>query len=67
MVDYLGTGVLPESGKIVHQQTAKNIQAAGCSVELRKNSDGEIFETDNKNFIYHCKFKDKDCESRANQ
>ena len=60
MVDYLGTGVLPvEVEKNNHQQTAKNIQAAGCSVELRKNSDGEIFETDNKNFIYHCKFRDK--------
>ncbi len=60
MVDYLGTGVLPvEVEKNNHQQTAKNIQAAGCSVELRKNSDGEIFETDNKNFIYHCKVRDK--------
>ena len=57
MVDYLGTGVLPvEVEKNNHQQTAKDIQAAGCSVELRKNSDGETFETDNKNFIYHCKF-----------
>ena len=60
MVDCLGTGVLPvEVEKNNHQQTAKNIETAGCSAELRKNRDGEIFETDNKNFIYHCKFRDK--------
>ena len=60
MVDCLGTGVLPvEVKKNNHQQTAKNIESCGCTTELSKNKNGEIFETDNKNFIYHCKFKDK--------
>ena len=60
MVDCLGTGVLPvEVEKNNHQQTAKNIESCGCTTELRKDINGKIFETDNKNFIYHCKFSDK--------
>ena len=60
MVDYLGTGVLPvEVEKNNHQQTAKNIEFCGCTTDLRKDINGKIFETDNKNYIYHCKFIDK--------
>lgn len=60
MVDCLGTGVLPvEVEKNNHQQIAKNIESCGCTAELRKDINGKIFETDNKNFIYHCKFSDK--------
>ncbi|MFL2941372.1 MAG: ribose 5-phosphate isomerase A [Candidatus Poseidoniales archaeon] len=60
MVDCLGTGVLPvEVKKDNHQQTASNIELCGCSAELRINERGEIFETDNENYIYLCNFKNK--------
>ena len=58
LVPYLGRGVLPiELKKEGHQETSTRIESCGCTAEIRIEENGEIFETDNKNFIYHCKFK----------
>ena len=57
MVKKLGKGILPiEVDKEKYLEIVPKIEAYGCSTKLRKENNGDIFKTDNGNFIYHCKF-----------
>ena len=54
MVKKLGRGILPiEVDKEKYLEIVPKVEAYGCSTELRKESNGDIFKTDNENFIYH--------------
>ena len=56
-VEKLGRGYLPiEVSPEDHVKAASEIEKLGCKAELRIEDNGEIFETDNNNYIYHCKF-----------
>ena len=57
MVDKLGREELPvEVHSEDHEATATEIENIGCEAKLRLDDNGEIFVTDNKNYIYHCLF-----------
>ncbi len=57
MVGKLGRGELPvEVRSEDHESTATEIENIGCETKLRLEDNGEIFVTDNKNYIYHCLF-----------
>jgi ribose 5-phosphate isomerase A len=57
MVEKLGRGELPvEVHSEDHESTATEIENIGCEAKLRLEDNGEIFVTDNKNYIYHCLF-----------
>ena len=57
MVGKLGRGELPiEVRSEDHEATATEIENIGCEAKLRLDDNGEIFVTDNKNYIYHCLF-----------
>jgi len=57
MVGKLGRGELPvEVRSEYHESTATEIENIGCEAKLRLEDNGEIFVTDNKNYIYHCLF-----------
>ncbi len=57
MVEKLGRGELPvEVRSEDHESTATKIENIGCEAKLRLENNGEIFVTDNKNYIYHCLF-----------
>jgi len=57
MVGKLGRGELPvEVRSEDHESTATEIENIGCEAKLRLEDNGEIFVTDNKNYIYHCLF-----------
>jgi len=59
IVEKLGVGFLPIEVSIEnHEQTKKEISELGCLAELRVEEDTMPFVTDNKNYIYHCKFKE---------
>ena len=59
IVEKLGVGFLPVEVSIEnHEQTKKEISELGCFAELRVEEDSMPFVTDNKNYIYHCKFKE---------
>jgi len=58
IVEKLGVGFLPVEVSIEkHEQTKKDISELGCSAELRVEDNTLPFVTDNKNYIYHCKFE----------
>ncbi len=58
IVEKLGVGFLPVEVSIEkHEQTKKDISELGCSAELRVEDNILPFVTDNKNYIYHCKFE----------
>ena len=57
IVEKLGRGYLPiEVQSEDHGKVASEIEKLGCKAELRIEDNGEIFVTDNNNYIYHCKF-----------
>ena len=57
MVGKLGRGELPvEVRSEDYESTATEIENIGCEAKLRLEDNGEIFVTDNKNYIYHCLF-----------
>ena len=57
IVGKLGRGELPvEVRSEDHESTATEIENIGCEAKLRLEDNGEIFVTDNKNYIYHCLF-----------
>jgi ribose 5-phosphate isomerase A len=57
MVEKLGRGELPvEVRSEDHESTATEIENIGCEAKLRLEDNGEIFITDNENYIYHCLF-----------
>ena len=57
MVGKLGRGELPvEVRSEDYESTATEIENIGCETKLRLEDNGEIFVTDNKNYIYHCLF-----------
>jgi len=57
IVGKLGVGFLPVEVSVQkHKQAKKKITKLGCTVELRIEPDSLPFITDNKNYIYHCKF-----------
>ena len=59
IVEKLGVGFLPIEVSIEnHKQTKKEISELGCLAELRVEEDTMPFVTDNKNYIYHCKFEE---------
>ena len=58
IVERLGVGFLPVEVSIEnHDQTKNEITELGCTAELRIENDSLPFETDNQNYIYHCKFE----------
>jgi len=57
IVGKLGVGFLPVEVSVQKHKLAKEeITKLGCTVELRIEPDSLPFVTDNKNYIYHCKF-----------
>ena len=57
IVGKLGRGELPvEVSSESHELTAVEIENTGCKAKLRVETNGEVFVTDNKNYIYHCLF-----------
>ena len=57
IVGKLGVGFLPVEVSVQKHELAKEeITKLGCTVELRIEPDSLPFITDNKNYIYHCKF-----------
>lgn len=68
LVEQLGAFPLPvEILPFGMKSTQKQLQSLGCEVQLRKKN-GQIFTTDNQNYICDCKFKHiKDAESLARQ
>ena len=57
IVGKLGVGFLPVEVSIPkHERAKEEITKLGCTVELRIKPDSLPFVTDNKNYIYHCKF-----------
>ena len=58
IVEKLGVGFLPVEVSIKeHEQTQNEIEKLGCDANLRIEPDLLPFVTDNKNYIYHCKFE----------
>jgi ribose 5-phosphate isomerase A len=57
-VQTLGThSPLPvEVATFGHEAQAEFLRSLGCQPQLRRQSDGEPFVTDNSNYIYDCKF-----------
>jgi len=57
IVQKLGRGELPvEVSANNHENIASEIEKLGCEANLRIEDNGNIFVTDNENYIYHCKF-----------
>ncbi|MCH2420371.1 MAG: ribose 5-phosphate isomerase A [Candidatus Poseidoniia archaeon] len=57
IVERLGVGPLPvEVGTENHGLVAREIEKQGCQAKLRIEESGDVFVTDNKNYIYHCHF-----------
>ena len=57
IVERLGVGPLPvEVGTENHDLVAREIEKQGCQAKLRTEESGDVFVTDNKNYIYHCHF-----------
>ena len=57
IVERLGVGPLPvEVGTENHNLVAREIEKQGCQAKLRTEESGDVFVTDNKNYIYHCHF-----------
>jgi len=57
IVERLGVGPLPvEVGTENHDSIAREIEKQGCQAKLRTEESGDVFVTDNKNYIYHCHF-----------
>ena len=57
IVERLGVGPLPvEVGTENHDLVAREIEKQGCLAKLRTEESGDVFVTDNKNYIYHCHF-----------
>jgi ribose 5-phosphate isomerase A len=57
IVEKLGRGELPvEVSSEDYESTATEIESIGCEAKIRLEKNGEIFVTDNKNYIYHCLF-----------
>jgi ribose 5-phosphate isomerase A len=58
LVDRLGTrGPLPvEVTQFAWEAHARWLESLGCRAELRRESDGDPFITDNGNYIIHCTF-----------
>ena len=57
IVEKLGRGKLPvEVNSEDYESTATEIESVGCEAKLRLDDNGEIFVTDNENYIYHCLF-----------
>ena len=57
IVEKLGVGYLPVEVSIEnHKETKVEISKLGCAVELRIEDNSLPFITDNKNYIYYCKF-----------
>jgi ribose 5-phosphate isomerase A len=57
IVERLGVGPLPvEVGTENHDLIAREIEKQGCQAKLRTEESGDVFVTDNKNYIYHCHF-----------
>ena len=57
IVERLGVGPLPvEVGTENHDLVAREIEKQGCQAKLRIEESGDVFVTDNKNYIYHCHF-----------
>ena len=58
IVEKLGRGFLPiEVNTENHKKVASEIEKLGCKAELRVETNGEPFLTDNQNYIYHCLFE----------
>ena len=56
IVKKLGRGELPvEVSANNHENIASEIEKLGCEANLRIENNGNIFVTDNENYIYHCK------------
>ena len=59
LVPKLGRGELPvEVSSNDYEAIGSKIEELGCEARLRIEENGEIFITDNQNYIYHCKFPD---------
>ena len=59
LVQKLGRGDLPVEVRSKDYETiGSKIEELGCEARLRIEENDEIFITDNKNYIYHCKFPD---------
>ncbi len=59
LVQKLGRGELPvEVSSNDYEAIGSKIEELGCEARLRVEENGEIFVTDNQNYIYHCKFPD---------
>lgn len=60
LVEKLGTrGPLPvEVTQFAWEAHARWLESLGCRVELRRETDGNPFITDNGNYIIHCTFRD---------
>ena len=57
VVERLGVGPLPvEVETKNHDLVAKKIEKQGCRAKLRTEENGNVFVTDNENYIYHCYF-----------
>ena len=57
IVEKLGVGFLPVEVAVEEHETTKDkISKLGCIAELRIEKNNLPFVTDNKNYIYHCKF-----------
>ena len=57
IVQTLGRGELPvEVSANNHGNIASEIEKLGCETNLRIEDNGNVFVTDNENYIYHCKF-----------
>ena len=69
-VKKLGVGPLPiEVRTENHVSVATKIEKQGCEAKLCKTKNGDVFVTDNKNYIYHCYFSEgikdpKDMDAR---
>lgn len=56
-VEQLGNFALPvEVVRFAWKPIASRVQQLGCAVQLRRQSDGAPFETDEGNFILDCRF-----------
>jgi len=57
IVERLGIGPLPVEVRTEnHDLVAREIEKQGCQAKLRTEESGDVFVTDNKNYIYHCHF-----------
>ena len=58
IVEKLGVGFLPVEVSVDnHEETKVELSELGCATELRIEDNSLPFITDNKNYIYHCKFE----------